>query len=110
MADIATTTFLCSTALSALSLTSLTTAHLCGVDFNAVIAFIVKHVPALDAVASKLDPALGTVAAILIVHKLWAPIRWSMAAAATPFFLPLYRRKLKPWWKKVVHNWRAGKK
>jgi hypothetical protein len=94
--DIAATTFLCSTAVSAVSLSSLSTAAALGVDFNALIDLAGQYIPFLASI--QLDPMLGTVAAILIVHKLFAPLRYSIAAAMTPFALPAYRSRFKPWW------------
>ena len=94
--DIAPTTLLVSLSLSLVSIGSLSAAALAGVDFNELVRVACERIPFLPSI--ELDPVAGTLTAIFIVHKLLAPARYALVAALLPVALPIYRRRVKPWW------------
>jgi hypothetical protein len=89
--DVAAAAVLVNIGVSCVSLTALTLCVLDGVDMSAALKAIEPWVGAVQ-----FDPLLGHGVLIFTIHTLIGPIRYMLVGALVPFFLPWYRRIIKP--------------
>jgi hypothetical protein len=98
--DIAPATLFVNTGVSMVSISTLTTVAVAGVDFNALLAQAAEYIPSsLVAAGVHVDPASGLAALVVAAHALIAPLRYAITAALMPtrFGLRFYRDTVKPW-------------
>ncbi len=89
--DVAAAAILVNIGVSCVSLTALTLCVLDGVDMSAALKAIEPWVGNVQ-----LDPLLGHGVLIFTIHTLIGPLRYTLVGALVPFFLPWYRRIIKP--------------